>query len=164
MGELKIAASAFIAGQAVVLGNVTLGDESTVWFHATVRADREEIVIGNKSNVQDNAVIHVDEGYPVHIGEKVTIAHSAVIHGSSIGDNTLIGMGAILLNGSKIGKNCIIGAGALVPQNMIIPDNSLVLGSPGKIVRKVTVEEISANIHNAEEYVKEGRHYKIQGE
>lgn len=159
---MKIDESAYIADGAVVLGNVTVGKDSSIWFHSTVRADRESIVIGNGSNVQDNAVVHVDKGFPVHIGDHVTIGHSAVVHGCRIEDNTLVGMGAVILNGAKIGRNCIIGAGALVTQNMIIPDHSLVTGCPGKIMRMVTEEEIRSNLHNAEEYTEESRRYKYK--
>lgn len=154
---MKIQESAYIAEGAIVNGNLSIGEESSVWYHATVRADRAEITIGNRSNIQDNAVVHVDEGFPVHIGNNVTIGHGAVIHGCTIKDNTLIGMGAILLNGARVGTNCIVGAGALVTQNMLIPDNSLVIGSPAKVMRQVTAEEIQGNLKNAEEYVKESR-------
>lgn len=157
---MDIHESAYIADGAIVLGNVSVGEESSIWFHSTVRADRAEITIGSRSNIQDNAVVHVDEGFPVHIGNNVTVGHGAVIHGCRINDNTLIGMGAIILNGARIGENCVIGAGALVTQNMIIPDNSLVIGCPAKIMRQVTAEEVSGNRGNAEEYVKESREYK----
>ncbi|WMC93117.1 gamma carbonic anhydrase family protein [Kineothrix sp. MB12-C1] len=160
MEEGKIHSSAFIAQGAIVLGDVRVGEECSIWFHATVRADRDEIIIGNRSNIQDNAVVHVETDFPVYIGENVTVGHSAIVHGSTIGDNTLVGMGAIILNGAKVGKNCIIGAGALVPQNMVIPDDSLVIGCPGKILRKVTEEERRASLHNAMEYAREGQNYK----
>lgn len=110
-----------------------------------------------ESNIQDNAVVHLGSGYPVEIGDHVTIGHGAIIHGCKIGDNTMIGMGAILMNGCKIGKNCIIGAGALVTQNVEIPDNSLVIGNPGKVKRAVTEEEIRWNLKNAHIYVEEAQ-------
>lgn len=160
---MKIHESAYIAEGAVVLGSVEAGAESSIWFHATVRADREKIIIGDGSNIQDNAVVHVDAGFPTVIGDGVTIGHSAVIHGCAIGSNTLVGMGAIVLNGARIGENCIIGAGALVTQNMLVPDGSLVIGCPAKVVRQVTEREIEANRHNAAEYIKESRHYKEEG-
>lgn len=147
----------FIAPGAIVLGDVTLGEDVGIWYHATVRGDRAPIVIGKRSNVQDNAVVHVDAKYPVTIGENVTIGHSAIIHGCEIGDNSLIGMGAIIMNGTRIGKNCIVGAGALVTQNTIVPDNSLILGNPAKVKREVTQEEIAASLHNAQVYVEEAR-------
>lgn len=151
----KIHESAFIAPGAVVLGDVTIGENVGIWYHATVRGDRASISIGKNSNIQDNCVIHVGIGYPVEIGEGVTVGHSAIVHGSKVGDSTLVGMGAILMNGSVIGRNCIIGAGALVTQNTVIPDNSVVLGSPAKVVRLVTDREIEANRQNADLYVQE---------
>lgn len=147
----------FIAPGAIVLGDVTLGEDVGIWYHATVRGDRAPIVIGERSNIQDNAVVHVDADHTVIIGKNVTIGHGAIIHGCEVGDNTLIGMGAIIMNGARIGKNCIVGAGALVTQNARIPDNSLVLGNPAKIKREVTEEEIAANLRNAESYVEEAR-------
>ena len=147
----------FIAPGAIVLGDVTLGEDVGIWYHATVRGDRAPIVIGERSNIQDNAVVHVDAEHKVIISKNVTVGHGAIIHGCEIGDNTLIGMGAIIMNGAVIGKNCIVGAGALVTQNARIPDNSLVLGNPAKIKREVTEEEIAANLRNAESYVKEAR-------
>ena len=147
----------FIAPGAIVLGNVTLGEDVGVWYHATIRGDKAPIIIGKGSNVQDNAVVHVDADHPVTIGQNVTIGHSAVIHGCEIGDNSLIGMGAIIMNDAKIGKNCIVAAGALVTQNAQIPDNSLVLGNPAKIKRNVTDDEIAANLRNARSYIEEAR-------
>ena len=147
----------FIAPGAIVLGDVTLGEDVGVWYHATIRGDKAPIVIGKGSNVQDNAVVHVDADHPVTIGQNVTIGHSAVIHGCEIGDNSLIGMGAIVMNDAKIGKNCIVAAGALVTQNAQIPDNSLVLGNPAKIKRNVTEDEVAANLRNAESYIEEAR-------
>ena len=149
--------SAFIAPGAVVLGDVTVGEDVGIWYNAVVRGDRGPIVIGSRSNIQDNAVVHLDHRFPVTIGENVTIGHCAVIHGCAIGDNTLVGMGAIVMNGARIGKNCIVGAGALVIQGMEVPDNSLVLGSPAKVKRAVTEEEIAANLRNAQVYVEEAR-------
>ena len=149
----------FIAEGAICLGDIEIGEGSSIWFHSTLRADRDKIHIGEKSNIQDNCVVHVDSGFPVEIGDYVTIGHGAVIHGCTIGDNSLIGMGAIILNGARIGKNCIVGAGALVTQGMEVPDNTLLLGSPAKAVRPLTQEEIAANRRNAEEYYEEGRCY-----
>lgn len=160
---MKIHESAYIAEGAIVLGDVSLGENSSIWFHATVRADRGEIYIGSGSNIQDNAVVHVNEGFPVYIGNRVTVGHGAIIHGCKIGDNSLIGMGAIVLNGAKIGKNCIIGAGALITQNMVVPDNTLAVGCPAKMMREVTSQEIESNGDNAEEYIKESRKYKEGG-
>lgn len=147
----------FIAPGAIVLGDVTLGEDVGIWYHATVRGDRAPIVIGDRSNIQDNAVVHVDADHGVKIGKNVTIGHSAVIHGCEIGDNSLIGMGAIIMNGARIGRNCIVGAGALVTQNTEVADNSLILGNPAKVKRAVTEEEIESSLRNAECYVEECR-------
>ena len=145
----------FIAPGAVVLGDVHMEENVGIWYNATVRGDREPIRIGKGSNIQDNCVVHVDTGFPVTIGENVTVGHGAIVHGCTIGDNSLIGMGAILLNGCRIGKNCIIAAGALVTQGCEVPDNSLVMGNPGRIKRAVTEEEVQNNLKNAQHYVEE---------
>lgn len=156
----SIAPSAFIAKGAVVMGNVTLETDVSIWYNATVRSIGDIIHIGEGSNIQDNAVIHVDKNYEVIIGKYVTVGHSAIIHGCKIGDNSLIGMGAIILNGAVIGKNCIIGAGALITQDTVIPDNSLVVGCPGKIIRQVSDEAVADSIQNALHYVEEAAVYK----
>ena len=150
---MKIAESTFIAPGAIVLGDVTIGEDVGIWYHATIRGDKSTITIGKGSNIQDNAVVHVDTNYSVTIGENVTVGHGAIIHGCSIGDNTLVGMGAIVMNGAVIGNNCIVAAGALVTGGTVVPDNSLILGNPAKIKRPVTEEEI----RNAKEYVQEAR-------
>lgn len=153
----QIHSTVYIAEGAVVSGEVSIGEESSVFFHATVRARNAQILIGKQTNIQDNCVLHVDPGEVLEVGDGVTIGHSAVVHCRKVGDNSLIGMGAILLNGAVIGKNCIIGAGALVTKNTVIPDDSLVLGQPGKVVRKLTEEEIEENRRNALHYVEEAR-------
>jgi carbonic anhydrase/acetyltransferase-like protein (isoleucine patch superfamily) len=158
---MKIHDTAFIAPGAVVLGDVTVGEDVGIWYNATVRGDRGSIVIGKGSNVQDNAVVHMDDNFPVTIGENVTIGHGAIVHGCTIGDNCLVGMGAIIMNGAHIGANCIVGAGALVTQGTEVPDNSLILGNPAKIKRAVTEEETAASIRNARLYVEEAREQKI---
>lgn len=157
----KIDPSVFIAKGAVVLGDVTIDKECSIWYNTTVRSTESTITIGQGTNVQDNAVIHVGFHHPTVIGSYVTIGHGAIVHGCSIDDNSLIGMGAIILNGAKIGKNCIIAAGALIPQNKEIPDNSVVMGSPGKIVRQVTDAEILQNRKNAEHYITERLTYAV---
>lgn len=157
----KIDSSVFVARGAVVLGDVTIAKDCSIWYNATVRSTESYITIGEGSNVQDNAVIHVSHNHPAIIGSYVTIGHGAIVHGCSIGDNSLIGMGSIILDGVKIGKNCIIGAGTLVTQNKEIPDNSLVMGSPGKIVRQVTEEEMQKNRKNAEHYIMERITYAV---
>lgn len=157
---VQVHKTAYVAEGAIVLGDVIIEENASIWFHATIRGDRAAIIIGKNSNIQDNCVVHVDEAHPVTIGENVTIGHSAVIHGCRIGDNSLIGMGAILLNGCVIGKNCIIGAGALITQNTIIPDHSLAFGNPAKVKRTVTNEEIATNKQNALFYAAEAKTYK----
>lgn len=157
MKSLPVEKEIYIADSAVVIGEVEIGGDSNIWHHVTIRADREPIRIGTGVNVQDNSVLHVDRGYPIDIGDYVTIGHGAIIHGCKIGNNTLIGMGAILQNGSAIGQNCIIGAGAVVTQNLQVPDNTVMIGCPARAVRKVTEEERAANRKNAEEYIIEGR-------
>jgi len=131
----QIDADTWVAPDANVIGKVVLEAGSSVWFGTTIRADHEEIRIGAGSNVQENCVMHIDAGFPLTIGRNCTIGHKVMLHGCTIGDNTLIGMGAIILNGAKIGRNCLIGAGALITENKEIPDGSLVMGSPGKVVR-----------------------------
>ncbi|MBR2948274.1 MAG: gamma carbonic anhydrase family protein [Lachnospiraceae bacterium] len=159
MKNPQIHADAFLAPDADVYGDVTIGKDCSIWFHAVVRGERAPIVIGEGSNVQDNCVVHVDAGHNVEIGEYVTIGHGAIVHGCKIGDNTLVGMGAIILNGAVIGKNCVIGAGALVTQNAVVPDNSLVIGSPAKVLRAVKPEEAAASRTNAQHYIEEGKSY-----
>lgn len=127
----------WVAADANLIGKVVMEAGSSVWFGCTIRADHEEIRIGEGSNVQEDCVMHIDAGFPLSIGRNCTIGHKVMLHGCTIGDNTLIGMGAMVLNGAKIGKNCLIGAGALVTENKVIPDNSLVMGVPGKVVREV---------------------------
>ncbi len=127
----------WVAPDANLIGKVVMEAGSSVWFGCTIRADHEEIRVGEGSNVQEDCVMHVDAGYPLTIGKDCTIGHKVMLHGCEIGDNTLVGMGAMILNGAKIGKNCLIGAGALVTENKEIPDNSLVMGVPGKVVREV---------------------------
>lgn len=152
----------YLAPGAIVRGDVTLGENCSVWFHAVIRAEAASAVIGKNTNIQDNSVIHVDEGADIRIGNQVTIGHGAIVHGCTIGDNTLIGMGAVILNHAVIGENCIIGAGTLITQNTVIPDNSLVIGNPGKIKREVSSSEIEHIRRNAAYYVEEAAAYARQ--
>ena len=151
--------SVFIAEGAKVLGNVTIKENSSVWFNAVIRGDSNSIYIGENTNIQDNAVIHTSVNSKVEIGDNVTIGHGAIIHGCKIGNNVLIGMGAIILDGAVIEDDCIIGAGSLVPQNKRIPSNSLGFGNPFVIKREVTQEEKEHIIWNANEYVLEAKKY-----
>ena len=152
--------SVFIADGAKVIGNVEIGKGSSVWFNAVIRADSDTVKIGESSNVQDNAVIHTSDGFGVQIGDNVTIGHGAIIHGCTVKNNVMIGMGAIVLNGAAIEENCIIGAGALVPQGKVIPAGSLAFGNPVKIVRQLTDDEIKSILDNAISYVNEANEYK----
>lgn len=143
----------FIAPGAHVIGDVLIGENAGIWYNAVVRGDANTITIGDSTNIQDNTTVHTDADYPVHIGNGATIGHNAVVHGCTIGDNTVIGMGSIVLSGAVIGNNCIIGAGSLVTGKMRIPDNSLAFGNPAKVVRTVSSEEIEANREYARHYV-----------
>jgi len=156
----EIHESVFVAPTATVVGNVRIGAHSSVFFGAVLRSELDEIVIGEGTNIQDNCVVHIERGIPVHVGSGCTIGHSAIVHSCTVGDNTLVGMGAIILNGAVVGKNCIIGAGALIPQNAVIPDGSLVVGMPGKVRRAVTEEEIATNQASAVMYMEEAAEYK----
>ncbi len=127
----------FVAPDAHVIGNVTLGKDVGIWFGSVLRGDNEPIVIGDRSNVQEGSMFHTDPGYPITVGEGCTIGHHAIIHGCTIGDNSLIGMGAVVLNGARIGRNCLVGAGALVTEGKEFPDNSLIVGSPARVVREL---------------------------
>lgn len=156
---MKKGKEVFIANTATVLGDVQLGDNVSVWFGAVIRGDSDQIKIGDRSNIQDTAVVHVDPGVPAIIGEGVTVGHGAIVHGASVGNNSLIGMRATLLNNAVIGDNCIVGAHALVTEGKVIPDNSLVLGSPAKVVKTFTEEEIGRIRKNADAYVQKGKEY-----
>lgn len=139
---------------AKIIGDVTLGKNVSVWYNAVIRADHEPVDIDDNSNVQDNCVLHVTEGYPVKIGKNVSIGHGAIIHGCTIEDDVLIGMGAIILNGAKISKNCLVGAGALITENKEFPEGSLIIGSPAKAVKQLTEEQLNSIKENADEYIK----------
>ena len=159
----KIAEDANIAKQSVIIGDVTIGRDSCVLYYSVLRGDEAPIVIGEETNIQENCTVHVSRNMPVRIGNNVTVGHNAVIHSCTIGDRTLIGMGAVILDGAQIGNDCIIGAGSLVTKNMIIPDGSLVIGSPAKIKRTLTWEEKLGNLENSKEYVSVSREMKRQG-
>jgi carbonic anhydrase/acetyltransferase-like protein (isoleucine patch superfamily) len=139
----------YIAPDAVVTGDVALGDRVNIWYGAVLRGDSGRITIGDGTNIQDRCILHEE----TTLGKNCTVGHGAIVHGCTIGDNTLVGMGAIILNGAKIGNNCIIGAGALVTGKIDAPDGSVILGSPAKVVKEATPEQIDDNLHNAEHYV-----------
>lgn len=153
-------ADTWIAPDANVIGKVVLEEGASVWFGCTIRADHEEIRIGAGSNVQENCVMHIDLGYPLTIGAGCTIGHKAMLHGCTIGDNSLIGMGATVLNGAKIGKNCLIGAGALITEGKVIPDGSLVMGVPGKVVRALDEKAIQGLRASALHYQENMRRFR----
>ena len=147
-----VAADAWIAPGTHVIGNVTLAAQSSVWFGTTIRGDNEPIVVGEGSNIQENCVLHTDPGCPLTIGAHCTIGHKAMLHGCTIGDGSLIGMGATVLNRAVIGRNCLIGAGALITEGKEIPDGSLVMGAPGKVVRQLDDAAIQGLLRSAEHY------------
>ena len=147
----------FQAEGSRIIGDVIIGEDSSVWYNAVIRADDGPIRIGARSNIQDNCVLHVDEGYPITIGDDVTVGHGVILHGCTIGDNTTIGMGSIVLNGAVIGRDCMIGAGTLITQNKVIPDGSMVYGNPAKVRRALTEEEIASNQESARDYVEKAK-------
>jgi carbonic anhydrase/acetyltransferase-like protein (isoleucine patch superfamily) len=154
--------SAYVATEATVIGKVTLGERVSVWPGAVIRADDDTIVIGEDSNVQDGAVLHVDPGCPMHIGSGVTVGHNATLHGCTIGDDTLVGIRALVYNKAVIGKECLIAAGAIVTEGKTFPDRTLILGVPAKAVRPLTDEDIAGMRSNTEAYVKRGSIYKAR--
>jgi len=156
----EVHSDAWVAPNATIIGKVKLEKNSSIWFNAVLRGDIEPIVIGENSNIQDGSVLHTDPGYPLTVGKGVTVGHMVMLHGCKILDDTLIGIGSIILNNAKIGKNCIVGANTLITENKTIPDNSLVVGSPGRVLRKVTSEEIKAILENGKHYVDISKKYK----
>jgi carbonic anhydrase/acetyltransferase-like protein (isoleucine patch superfamily) len=150
----------WIAPSATVVGAVELGDEVNVWFGAVIRADNEKIRIGRQSNVQESAVLHVDPGFPLVIGERVTVGHQAMLHGCTIGEESLVGIQAVILNGATIGRHCLIGAGALVTEGKSFPDGSLIIGAPAKVARPLTAAEIESLQRSAATYVERARLYR----
>ncbi|MEM1156042.1 MAG: gamma carbonic anhydrase family protein [Pseudomonadota bacterium] len=149
----------FVAPNAAVIGNVTLHANSSIWFSCTLRGDTERIEIGAGSNIQDGTVVHADPGFPMVVGENVTVGHNAMLHGCTIGDGSLIGINAVVLNGAKIGKGCLIGANALVTEGTEIPDGSMVLGSPAKIKKQLSEEQQAMLLLTAEHYVSNAHRY-----
>ena len=160
-GEIpQIPDSAWVADSAQVMGNVALGEDASVWFGVVIRGDNAPISIGRRTNVQDLSVLHTDFDKPLTLGDDVTIGHQVMLHGCTIGDGSLIGIGAIVLNGAKIGKGCLVGAGSLVTEGKEFPDGSMIMGSPAKVVRELTPEQLSGLMRSAESYVQNARRYK----
>lgn len=158
----RVAADAFVAPGAQVIGQVVLGERASVWFGAVLRGDNDPIVIGAESNVQDGAIVHADPGVPTTIGRGVTIGHRAIVHGATVGDNSLIGMGATLLNRATIGADSIVGANALVTEGKAFPDGSLIVGSPARVARPLTAAEIAGLRLSAATYVANARRYAAE--
>jgi carbonic anhydrase/acetyltransferase-like protein (isoleucine patch superfamily) len=158
----EIDASAFVADSANLIGKVTVEANASVWFGVTIRGDNERITIGENSNIQEGTVMHTDMGFPLTVGKNVTVGHQAMLHGCTIGDGALIGIQAVVLNGARIGKGCLVGAGALVTEGKEFPDNSLILGSPAKVVRTLTEEDLQRLAGNAASYVERGQLFKAQ--
>jgi carbonic anhydrase/acetyltransferase-like protein (isoleucine patch superfamily) len=152
--------SAYIAESADVIGNVHIKANATVWFNTTIRADNDSITIGENSNVQDACVLHADPGYPLTLERNVSVGHQAMLHGCTIGEGSLVGIQAVILNGAKIGKNCLVGAGALVTEGKEFPDNSLILGSPAKVARTLSEEQIAGLKAIVASYVERGKSYR----
>jgi carbonic anhydrase/acetyltransferase-like protein (isoleucine patch superfamily) len=152
--------SVYVAQGAVIVGDVTLDEDASVWFNAVLRGDTEPIRIGARTNIQDGCVLHVDPNFPLTIGVGAVIGHRAIVHGASVGDNTMIGMGAVLLNGVAVGENCIVGASSLLTQGKIFPGGVLIMGSPAKVVRDLTPDEIDSNRNSAEGYVRRAKAFR----
>lgn len=152
----------FIAPNATIVGDVTFEADTTVWYSATIRGDMAPITIGRGTNIQDNAVIHVNHGMPTHLGENITVGHGAILHGCRVGSRSLIGMGAIVLDGATIGEDSLVAAGAVVPPNRSYPPRSLLVGSPAKVVRELTDEDLKGMAENIAHYIELGEIFKLQ--
>lgn len=161
LGEKRVVREdgAWVAPGAIVIGAVTLKRNASVWFNAVIRGDNDPIVIGENTNIQDGSVLHTDDGVPLTIGSHVTVGHKVMLHGCIIGDNSLIGINSVILNRAKIGRNCIIGANSLIPEGREIPDGSLVMGSPGKVIRQLTETQVQILTMQALHYVENARRY-----
>lgn len=160
--QAHIAPSAWIAPNATLIGDVTLGADVSIWFNAVLRADIDRIEIGAGSNIQDGTVCHCDPGKPLRVGERVTVGHMAMLHGCTIGNNCLIGIGAIIMNGAKIGDNCVVGAGSLVTEGKEFPAGSLIMGRPAQVVRQLSPEQLDKLQQNAANYIRNGQRYAAE--
>jgi carbonic anhydrase/acetyltransferase-like protein (isoleucine patch superfamily) len=158
--EFAASGNCWVAPNATLIGKVRLMEHASVWFGAVLRGDNDWIVVGPRSNVQDNSVIHTDPGTPTLIGEGVTVGHKVILHSCSVGDNSLIGMGSTLLTGCRIGKNCLVGANTLIPEGKEIPDNSLVVGSPGRVVKPLAEHQLMVLKMSAEIYVQNYQRFR----
>ena len=156
----QVDSTAWIADSAQVMGHVTLGPDASVWFGCVLRGDTESMTIGEGSNIQDLTVMHADHGLPLTIGKHVTVGHKVMLHGCTIGDESVIGIGAIVLNGARIGKNCLVGAGSLVTEGKEFPDGSMIMGTPAKVVRQLTPEQIEGLRLSAQHYIDNARMFR----
>jgi carbonic anhydrase/acetyltransferase-like protein (isoleucine patch superfamily) len=154
--------SAWIAPNATVIGDVRLAAGSSIWWNAVLRGDNDPIVIGENTNIQDGSVIHTDKGTPLTLGRDITVGHMVMLHGCTVGDGSLIGIGSIVLNRAVIGRHCLIGANSLIPEGKTIPDRSLVMGSPGKVVRELTDDEVARLLASAQHYVDNALRYRSE--
>jgi carbonic anhydrase/acetyltransferase-like protein (isoleucine patch superfamily) len=163
LGDRKpiLGRDAWIAPNATVIGDVRLGDEASIWWNAVLRADNDTISIGAGSNIQDGSVLHVDDGVPLTLGANVTVGHMVMLHGCTVGEQSLIGIKSVILNRAVIGRHCIIGANSLIPEGKVIPERSLVMGSPGKVVRELNDEEVARLLLAAQGYVANARRYRM---
>ncbi len=155
----QLGANAWVAPNATVIGDIRLGANSSIWFNATLRGDNDPITIGDNTNIQDGSVLHTDEGIPMHIGANVTVGHLVMLHGCTVGDGSLIGIGSVLLNRSVIGQGYIVGANTLIPEGKVFADHSLIVGSPGKVIRRLSEEEVARLQHSADHYVANWQRY-----
>ena len=151
---------AYVADSAQVIGEVSLAEDSSVWYGTVIRGDSDRISVGAGSNIQDASVLHADKGFPLTIGERVTVGHQVMLHGCTIGDESLIGIGAVVLNGARIGRNCLVGAGSLVTEGKEFPDGSMILGSPAKVVRQLSPEQIEGLRRSAAHYIANARRHR----
>lgn len=156
----QVAGDVFMAAGARIVGDVTIGEQSSVWFNAVIRGDTEAVRIGRDTNIQDNCVLHADPGFPCVVGDGVTVGHAAVVHGAKIGDNVVIGMHAVVMNGAVVGRDSLLAVGAILTENAVIPSGSLVMGLPGKVVRELTTDEIARNRRSAEHYVANAKSFR----
>ena len=156
----QISDSAWVADSAQVMGQVALAEDVSVWFGVVIRGDTDSIQIGKRTNIQDLSVLHADVGMPLTIGDDVTVGHKVMLHGCTVGDGSLIGIGAIVLNGAKIGKGCLVGAGSLVTEGKEFPDGSMIMGSPAKVVRQLSPEQLQGLQNSAEHYVDNARRFR----
>ena len=157
-----IAASAWVAPNATVIGDVRLAEHASVWWNAVLRGDNDPIAVGENTNIQDGSVLHTDVGVPLTLGRDVTVGHLVMLHGCTVGDGSLIGIKSVILNRAVIGRNCLIGANTLIPEGKVIPDRSLVMGSPGKVLRELTDEEVARLLGSARGYVANAQRYAAQ--